>query len=43
MEIELTDRDEAEIFMVDTKGGESIVNISASLENINKVVRDFYG
>ena len=43
MEIELTDRDEAEIFMVDTKGGESFVNISASLENINKVVRDFYG
>ena len=43
MEIELTESEEAEVFVVDNKGCESIINISASIESINKVVSDFYG
>lgn len=43
MEIELTESDNAEIFTVDNKGCESIINISASPETINKVVSNFYG
>ena len=43
MEIELTESEEAEVFVVDNKGCESIINISASIEAINKVVSDFYG
>lgn len=43
MEIELTENDDAEIFVVDSKGCESIISISANLEMINKVVSDFYG
>jgi hypothetical protein len=43
MEIELTESEDAEVFVVDSKGRESIINISASIEAINKVVSDFYG
>lgn len=43
MEIELTESENAEIFVVDSMGCESIRNIQASIEVINKVVRDFYG
>lgn len=43
MEIELTESENAEIFVVDSMGGESIRNIRASIEVINKVVNDFYG
>ena len=43
MEIELTEDENAEIFVVDSMGCESIRNIQASIEVINKVVSDFYG
>lgn len=43
MEIELTENEDAEVFVVDNTGGESIINIQASIEAINKVVSDFYG
>ena len=43
MEIDLTDSEESEVFVVVNKGCESIINISASIESINKVVSDFYG
>lgn len=43
MEVELTESESAEIFVVDSMGCESIRNIQASIEVINKVVNDFYG
>ncbi len=43
MEIELTESDNAQIFVVDSMGCESIGTIQASIEEINKVVSDFYG
>lgn len=43
MEIEITEGENAEIFVVDSMGRESTRNIRASIEVINKVVRDFYG
>lgn len=43
MEIELTEGENAEIFVIDSMGCESIRNIQASVEVINKVVSDFYG
>lgn len=43
MEIELTESENAEIFVVDSMGCESIRTIRASIEVINKVVSDFYG
>lgn len=43
MEIELTESDNAEIFVVDSMGCESIRTIRASIEVINKVVSEFYG
>ncbi len=43
MEIELTESDNAEIFVVDSMGCESIRTIRASIDVINKVVSDFYG
>lgn len=43
MEIELTESNEAEIFVVDSMKGESITNIQASVEEINKAVSAFYG
>lgn len=43
MEIELTEGENAEVFVVDSMGCESIRNIRASIEEINKVVSDFYG
>ena len=43
MEIELTESEDAEVFVVDNMGRESIINIQASIEIINKVVNDFYG
>lgn len=43
MEIELTEHEDAEVFVVDNKGCESIITISAGIEAINKVVSDFYG
>lgn len=43
MEIELTESESAEVFVIDNEGCESIINIKASIEGINKVVSDFYG
>lgn len=43
MEIELTESENAEVFVVDNMGCESIINIQADIEAINKVVGDFYG
>lgn len=43
MEIELTESESAEIFVVDSTGCESIRNIRSGIEVINKVVSDFYG
>lgn len=43
MEIELTESENAEVFVVDNMGCERIINIQASIETINKVVNDFYG
>ena len=43
LEIELNESENAEVFLVDDNGCESIVSISASIEAINKVVSDFYG
>lgn len=43
MEIELMEGKEAEVFRINENGCESIVNISADIESINKVVNDFYG
>ena len=43
MEIELSESEDAEVFMVDNMGRESIISIQASIEAINKVVNDFYG
>lgn len=42
LEIELNESENAEVFLVDASGHESIKNISASTEAINKVVNDFY-
>ncbi len=43
LEIELNESENAEVFLVDDNGCESIISISASIEAINKVVSDFYG
>lgn len=43
MEIEVTESENAEVFMINNVGRESIVNIQADIETINKVVNDFYG
>lgn len=43
LEIELNESENAEVFLVDDSGCESVVSISASIEAINKVVSDFYG
>lgn len=43
MEIELAESESAEIFVIDSTGCESISNIRADIDIINKVVRDFYG
>ena len=43
MEIELTEDESAEVFMVDHVGKESSKRVRAHAEDINRVVRDFYG
>jgi hypothetical protein len=43
MEIELAEGDEAEVFLSDNEGHESLKNIQANFGAINKVVNDFYG
>lgn len=43
LEIELNESENAEVFLVDGNGYESVISISDSIEAINKVVRDFYG
>lgn len=43
MEIEITESENAEVFVIDSMGCESIRNIRANIEVINKVVSDFYG
>lgn len=43
MEIELTESENAEVFVIDNEGCESIINIKANIEGINKVVSGFYG
>lgn len=43
MEIELNESENAEVFLVDDNGCESVISIRASIEAINKVVSDFYG
>lgn len=43
MEIELNESENAEVFVVDHNGYERVINISTSIEAINKVVSDFYG
>ena len=43
LEIELNESDNAEVFIVDDCGCERFINVSASIEGINKVVSDFYG
>lgn len=43
LEIELNESENAEVFLVDDSGCESVISISASIEAINKVVSDFYG
>jgi hypothetical protein len=43
LEIEINESENAEVFLVDDNGRESVVSISASIEAINKVVRNFYG
>lgn len=43
MEIEITESEIAEVFLIDNKGHEKISNISVSIDSINKVVSEFYG
>lgn len=43
LEIELTENEAAEVFWVDNKGDEKALNISATIQMINKVVSEFYG
>jgi hypothetical protein len=43
MEIELVEGDEAEVFLSDNEGHESLKNIQANFGAINEVVNDFYG
>lgn len=43
MEIELTEDESAEFFVVDSRGGETIGDIQAGIEAINKMVNAFYG
>jgi hypothetical protein len=43
MEIELTESENAEVFVVDNNGRESVINIRTNIESVNKVVSDFYG
>ena len=43
MEIEINDTDNAEVFTLEKDGRESITNIKASSEMINKTVAEFYG
>lgn len=43
MEIEITEGEDAEVFLIDGMGCENLINIKASIEAINKVVEEFYG
>jgi hypothetical protein len=43
LEIELNESENAEVFLVDDNGRESVKSISASIGAINKVVSEFYG
>ena len=43
LEIEFNEDEDAEVFLVDDNGHESITSICASIEAINKVVNNFYG
>lgn len=43
LEIELTEDKYAEVFKVDPTGSESLMEIEAKVEEINRLVSDFYG
>ncbi len=43
IEIEVNESDEAEIFVVDNLGNESISRIKTNADTINKAVKEFYG
>lgn len=43
LEIELNESENAEVFLVDDHGNEEVRSIRPSVEEINKVVSDFYG